>query len=337
MPEAVRSLQAQSIADWDCIIVDDGSTDDSLQIAETLARGDARIRVIHQENRGLSGARNRGLQEIRGRYIQFLDADDYLANEKFEKQLEQLAPTPDLSVAYCETVQFSDTAGERAFSPIRALRLSESDPVLDLAAKWQIEGVIPVHAFLFDARFFTDRQIRFDESSRNTEDWDCWMRLFELRPRIFHLNEPLAFYRLHPDSMCWDQTALRRGRYLAIERQLARLHDRPRVAGALKERLRQLYAKERALEFGSQSARALGLPRAELLRRNPFAWKLIRRAGILRGLFASGLSFARPSPFARLEAKWRGYEIIGYNREVLRMATAEQEHAALQTSSRQQQ
>lgn len=318
--EAIRSLHEQTLADWECIIVDDGSKDNTLATAQSLAAEDERIRVIHQENLGLSGARNRGLEQIRGRYVQFLDADDYLGKDKLSKQLDQLAQASTLAVAYCETLQFRDTPEQRTFMPIRTLKLSESDPVLDLAALWQIEGVIPVHAFLFDARFFTEHKIRFDDSQKNTEDWDCWMRLFELRPKLFYSDEPLAFYRLHPDSMCWNQGALRRGRYAAIQKHLARTSNNPRLHESLRRRVRQLYDKERAIAFGREAAAALGLPRTELLQKRPLIWKMIRYFGAARGFSICWLSQFNPSQIARLEGKWRGYEILGFNLETLRLA-----------------
>lgn len=75
--KCVRSLIAQTFADWELILVDDGSTDGSSEICRRLAEEDARIRVIRQENGGVSRARNRGLEEAAGRYICFADSDDW--------------------------------------------------------------------------------------------------------------------------------------------------------------------------------------------------------------------------------------------------------------------
>jgi len=76
LEQAIRNLQAQSFCDWEAVIVDDGSTDLTLEIAHRLAAEDARIKVFHQPNGGVSVARNRGLDEAQGNWIVWLDADD---------------------------------------------------------------------------------------------------------------------------------------------------------------------------------------------------------------------------------------------------------------------
>lgn len=75
----LRSIAAQSLSDFEAILVDDGSTDDSAEIAERFASGDARFRMVRQENRGLSAARNTGLEECRGAFVAFVDSDDRIA------------------------------------------------------------------------------------------------------------------------------------------------------------------------------------------------------------------------------------------------------------------
>lgn len=93
LPIAVASVQAQDHQSWECIIVDDGSTDDSADIAAALAARDTRIRVHRQPPRGLSAARNTGLRLARGEYVQFLDADDVITPAKFSIQLAALDGT----------------------------------------------------------------------------------------------------------------------------------------------------------------------------------------------------------------------------------------------------
>lgn len=76
--DTVRSIQAQTEADWELIAVDDGSTDDTLVVLERLAREEPRMRVIHQENGGVSAARNAGMDAAKGEWLSFVDADDVL-------------------------------------------------------------------------------------------------------------------------------------------------------------------------------------------------------------------------------------------------------------------
>lgn len=81
--KCVDSVLKQQFADFEVILVDDGSKDGSLQICEEYARKDNRVTVIHQENGGVSSARNRGLEIAKGKWVTFVDSDDYLGNEFF--------------------------------------------------------------------------------------------------------------------------------------------------------------------------------------------------------------------------------------------------------------
>ena len=78
LERCIESIKKQTYQKWELILVDDGSTDCSLQLCEKIALKDTRIRVIHIENLGVSMARNRGIEEAKGEYISFIDADDWV-------------------------------------------------------------------------------------------------------------------------------------------------------------------------------------------------------------------------------------------------------------------
>jgi glycosyltransferase involved in cell wall biosynthesis len=90
--EAVRSVLAQTFSDFELLIIDDGSPDRSVEICRQFT--DSRIRIIQQQNRGLSGARNTGIRYAKGEYLAFLDGDDLWAPEKLEKQVAHLDNSP---------------------------------------------------------------------------------------------------------------------------------------------------------------------------------------------------------------------------------------------------
>ncbi len=83
--ECLDSILAQTFSDWECILVDDGSPDECPRICDEYTTRDPRFRVIHQKNGGLSAARNSGLREARGKYIGFVDSDDWIAPQMFER------------------------------------------------------------------------------------------------------------------------------------------------------------------------------------------------------------------------------------------------------------
>jgi len=223
LPDCLASLQAQTYPHWEAIIVNDGSTDDTADIARRHAGREPRFRYVEQENRGQASARNRGLREAAGDYIQFLDADDVIAAAKFELQLDALGTSGDPALAFC------DYLNGREDDILQALRSDAfckprfrmPRPVEDIASRWETEFGIPIHCFLFDARLFREHGIRFDERLTRHEDWDCWMRIFALNPRVEHVPRDLAIYRRYSGSVSHDLARMRRAFRAAVDTQLA--------------------------------------------------------------------------------------------------------------------
>lgn len=110
--EAVRSVLAQSYRSFEIIIIDDGSTDDTLAAAQSIAaRHSNEVRVLQQAARGVATARNTGLAAAAGEFVQFLDSDDLLMPEKFARQVEGLRQHPECGISYCLTREYR--IGER--------------------------------------------------------------------------------------------------------------------------------------------------------------------------------------------------------------------------------
>lgn len=241
LPDAILSVKAQSHSNWECIIVNDGSTDDTAIVAERLASEDKRITVIHQENRGPSVARNRGLEIAHGEYIQFLDADDIISPKKIELQLNLLVGKKQLGLVYsdyryCDRDNPDETVYRDKFEPPR---FKASRPILDIASRWETEFSMPIHSFLFDSRFFKEYGIRFDETLGNHEDWDCWMRIFALKPIILNIPEQLSIYRIHDDSICSNSARMLEGFCIALRKQILLTKDDNELNAILKGRYRK--------------------------------------------------------------------------------------------------
>ena len=107
LAECIDSVLGQSYTDYEIILVDDGATDSSGRMCDEYARKDSRIRVIHQENGGLSAARNTGLRAAWGKYIYFLDSDDYIAPSALE-HLAALAEKEQADVVFFDGYTFFD-------------------------------------------------------------------------------------------------------------------------------------------------------------------------------------------------------------------------------------
>lgn len=185
---ALQSVFDQTYSHWQCIIVNDGATDNTEQIAQYWVEKDARFKYIYQANQGLSSARNTGLQNIKGDYVQFLDADDIIDKEKFTLSLQHV-PGHDIIVT-----NYRLFLAKKEDSTAPNLILSESQLNLNsIVFEWDEKFVIPIHCALIKAALFND--IRFNENLKAKEDWVMWIELFKQKVNTSFIDLPLAFYR----------------------------------------------------------------------------------------------------------------------------------------------
>lgn len=190
----LRSVQGQTLHDWRCVVVNDGSTDAGPPIARQFATADPRIRVVDQANRGLSGARNRGIGLVRGDYVMFLDADDVLFGTALES-LVRGARESGLPGAYCG-YEFLGEWG----NPIGRQSAATCDPVgIDELLEW---NRFIAHSQVIRRDALADD--RFDESLTSGEDYDLWLRLGERGIRWAAVDRFGVGYRIRADGMSKD-------------------------------------------------------------------------------------------------------------------------------------
>lgn len=172
LPKSVASLQAQTLADWECIIVDDGSTDNTAEIANNLALKDTRVQLIQKINGGSASARNLGLKHAQGEYIQFLDADDTITPDKLEKQVTIMEQKgQDISyTAFCH----ENSKGERTKSQF--IRLNRCRVLIN----WGLGFSVPIHSFLYKKVFIQNNKLEYKSSPREDYEWN--MDCFALHP-----------------------------------------------------------------------------------------------------------------------------------------------------------
>ena len=187
---AIDSVLAQTTPVAECIVVDDGSTDNT---GEILAGYGDRIRAIRQENRGLSAARNAGLRAATGDCLALLDADDLWKPTKIARQLAVLGDNPDISVLGCG-VEVLDLEGNKLREIVNPSPGVGRTALLGLAvrASW-VSG--SGSGALIRRRVFDDVGL-FDETLNAAEDWDMWMRI-AVGHRIYNVPEVLATIYRH--------------------------------------------------------------------------------------------------------------------------------------------
>jgi glycosyltransferase involved in cell wall biosynthesis len=206
---ALASVLAQTYRDLEVVVVDDGSRDRGPEIARST--GDPRVRVLTQSNRGLAGARNTGIREARGELIALLDADDLWEPDKLARHVAQLDADPTIDVSFSSSRLIDENGADLGLtqSPLGG-RLEDVDffcrnpvgngsaPVLRRRALDRIEH--------YDAeRGYT---CWFDESFRQSEDIECWLRLKAgAGCRFAHVDASLTLYRVNSGGLSANVTA----------------------------------------------------------------------------------------------------------------------------------
>jgi glycosyltransferase involved in cell wall biosynthesis len=299
--EAIHSLRRQDYPDWECVVVDDGSTDGTVDTAAALAASDRRIAYVRQAASGPSAARNAGLAATDGEFVQFLDADDLLGRHKLQHQVEVFARHPEADIVYggvryffaADTDDAERTARRWTEGPTRGVASGRGESVL---AALIDDNFMVMEAPLI-RRSLIEKVGGFDPRIRKMEDWEFWLRCALAGAYFVHDgagdDDSLPHVRIHGSSSSQDQIAMheaavqvRRG----IENQLAtpglhrlnrtRIHEHLAVVGMLEGLSGRLGLGMRCLlkaGFGERKMRwvawALLMP---AVRHRPGSWMMSR-------------------------------------------------------------
>jgi peptidoglycan/xylan/chitin deacetylase (PgdA/CDA1 family)/ubiquinone/menaquinone biosynthesis C-methylase UbiE len=196
LAQALDSVLAQSEDDWEALVIDDGSSDDTPALVAGYAKQDARFVALRGSGSGVSAARNAGLRQARGRYLVFLDSDDWIAPQHLERLHAALAAAPGATAAYCDRQRVMPDGD---VAPVHSEpRIAEAP--LDMFAR---SCAVAIHAVLVE-RDAALRAGGFDTTLRTCEDWDLWQRIARQGGRWVHVAEPLVFYRTSANSLSQD-------------------------------------------------------------------------------------------------------------------------------------
>jgi glycosyltransferase involved in cell wall biosynthesis len=213
--DTLRSVEAQSYTNWECLVVDDGSTDNTFEVIQEFVNKDGRFKYLtNKRTKGAQGARNTGLFESKGEFIQFLDSDDMIHPEKFLLQLEEFARNSKLDMIYCYEEHFNTIPGDQ--NVLRNVSLNRKDDIDN---------------FLFDNSFFSiipplwkkDSLLRFnlnwDEKLNCYQDWEFTVKALIRGVEYTHLKIVLNYIREHQGIRSADVNELKyeRSRIMAAQ------------------------------------------------------------------------------------------------------------------------
>jgi glycosyltransferase involved in cell wall biosynthesis len=214
LSQTIQSVLDQTFRDFEVLIIDDGSTDDTEHVVRRV--DDSRAIYIRQGHSGLPAvARNRGLHHARGEYIAFLDSDDLWLSEKLAQQMQYMDAHPEVGLSYTNTYRF--TADPERHDPRPVLR-SETAHSGHAFARLYGQQVIPNLTVMIRSSV-VERVGMFDEDIRlkANEDYEYWLRIAHHYP-IGYLDRPLALYRQHPEGISKAAVATNRAKLWLVEK-----------------------------------------------------------------------------------------------------------------------
>lgn len=205
VPSAIASVLRQTTPDWELVVVDDGSEDQTVAVAGALADRDQRIEVVSTPNRGLSAARNKGIECSSAPYVSFLDSDDLLMPTYLERMGATLDAAPGAGFAYTDAWALDgETRRIRratAMSPWRPPTRPPSDPA-------EMMRLLLRDNFVFVSttvpRAVLERVGAFDTSLTSAEDYDLWLRILAAGLPAVSPGGVLALKRERPTAMSAD-------------------------------------------------------------------------------------------------------------------------------------
>ncbi len=200
MDECLQSVLDQTYQNWECIIVNDGSPDNTEEVARRWLNKDSRFRYFYKDNGGAGSARNLGLKKSNGTWIQFLDGDDFINKDKLS-----LVEKVELKINFIYTDFNLYSNGEilPPFCDLSRYQLTISN----LITYWDNGFNIPIHCPIIKRELIGD--LRFIDEFKLHEDWLFWIMLFNDKDvNVKFDNNAYAFYRDHTLNTTKDQNKL---------------------------------------------------------------------------------------------------------------------------------
>lgn len=208
---AIRSVQGQTMADWELLVIDDGSRDNTRQLVAKLAAEDTRIRLLpNEQNMGTARSRNRGIDLHEGRFVAFLDSDDWWHPTKLEKQLA-LAEATGAEILYTSYAIVDDSGEKRC-------------PDFVVPETTSFQKMLRCSEIGCSTVMLSDKiagTARFAENFYH-EDYALWLSLLQNGAKAAGVSEVLVDYRYHADSRAADKFSSAKRRW-RIYRDLLKL------------------------------------------------------------------------------------------------------------------
>lgn len=188
IPVSLNSLMEQTFSNFEVVIIDDGSTDSTAKVIEKYLKNDKRIKYIYQENAGVAMARNKGLENATGKYISFLDADDYYDKTFLDKMYSKITKS-DYDVCYCSY---------NIITPNKSFKKSSTYKQGNILVDY-ILGKVAIHTtgWMIKKELLQEKNIAFPDGISWGEDFEFFCKVLASTNKVTYVSEHLTNYHLN--------------------------------------------------------------------------------------------------------------------------------------------
>lgn len=220
--ETLKSLSSQNYKNWECLIVDDGSTNNTLALIEQYAKKENRIKLYFRPKnvpKGANACRNYGLMLAKGKYINWLDSDDIMHPKKLELQVK-LLESNDFDFSICKSEVFENEI-TNSIGPL-SKEIKTSTPFLSFLKK---EIIWLTSVPLFKKSILVDNNLIFDESLHAAQEWELFSRVLYNSENYGVIDKDLLFIRKHDNSLSGELNLEKQWYYYLARKKIQKLYN----------------------------------------------------------------------------------------------------------------
>lgn len=197
LAQTLESVKRQSFQNWECLVIDDGSRDQTAEIAQRYVDFDPRFKFFSQKNSGVSAAYNQGIIKSQKKYIAFIDSDDIWLSKMLETSIDFLKRNSKIDIVSCgwQNIDKNDRIESKIYTPWHTFPFKE---------EMMLRGALFMSSTTVIKREVFNKAGLFDENLRSAEDWDLWLRFIKNDFSFGFIKQPFLLYRRHRDNLTLD-------------------------------------------------------------------------------------------------------------------------------------